>query len=81
MDVWNSTVYPGKVEGRFGQDENSFRTSPLWIQMWNLPIHWITKEAGFQIGLIFSKVHNVIIPSVGSKEGRHLKILVETELD
>ncbi|XP_027158439.1 uncharacterized protein LOC113760064 [Coffea eugenioides] len=57
-------------------DERVFCLAPLWIQVWNLPVHWISKEAGKKIGSIFRHVRDVIIPQTGGKEGRHLKLLV-----
>ena len=37
-----------------GIEENygAFVTEPLWGQIWNLPVHWLTKEVGRKIGAI-----------------------------
>lgn len=40
----------------------------------------MSKDAGFKLGKLFSNVKDVIIPPVGGKEGRHMKILVELDL-
>ncbi|XP_027182378.1 uncharacterized protein LOC113780799 [Coffea eugenioides] len=66
-------------EGLERRDE-AFNKTWIWIQLWNLPIHWITKEIGRKIGGVFSSVKEVIIPNGGGKEGKHLKILVEMDL-
>ena len=65
-----------------GIEENygAFATAPLWVQLWNLPVHWLTKEMGRKIGAVFKEVKEVIIPQSGGKEGRHLKILVLVDL-
>ena len=31
-------------------DPNAFRLTLLWVQMWNLPVHWLSKEMGKKIG-------------------------------
>ncbi|KAK6139290.1 hypothetical protein DH2020_026968 [Rehmannia glutinosa] len=53
----------------------------LWIQVWNLPLEWISMETGFKIGKLFSKIHDVIIPESGSSKGIFLKILATVNLD
>ncbi|XP_071924844.1 uncharacterized protein [Coffea arabica] len=49
------------------EDENAFRLAPLWVQVWNLPLHWIAKEVGRKIGKVFDQVKEVIIPQGGGK--------------
>lgn len=65
-----------------GIDKNpkAFMIAPLWIQMWNLPIHCITREVGRKIGSLFCKVTDVIVPPGGSRDGKHLKVLVEADI-
>ncbi|XP_027177973.1 uncharacterized protein LOC113777128 [Coffea eugenioides] len=58
----------------------AFHESHLWIQVWNLPIHWLSKVVGFKLGQMFSAVKEVIIPPGGGKEGRHMKILAEVDI-
>ena len=55
-------------------DEKAFNLAPLWVQVWNLPVHYISKEVGKKIGSVFHLVRDVIIPQTGGKEGRHLKL-------
>ena len=52
----------------------------MWVQAWNLPIHCVTKEVGRKIGAVFKKGKDVIIPQMGGKEGRHLKMLFLADL-
>ena len=49
--------------------------------MWNLPLHWVTKEIGKRIGGVFNRVREVIISPGERKEGKHLKVLVELDLN
>lgn len=58
-----------------------FNKIHIWIQVWNLPPHWISRETGLRFKHIFSDVLDVLIPEGGSKKGRHLKILAELDLD
>ncbi|XP_071933726.1 uncharacterized protein [Coffea arabica] len=58
----------------------AFHISHMWIQVWNLPIHWLSQAVGFKLGQIFSAVKEVIIPPGGGKEGRHMKILAEVDI-
>lgn len=41
---------------RIEEDITTFTTSDFRIQVWNLPLHWLTKEIGKKIGARFSKV-------------------------
>ncbi|XP_027157572.1 uncharacterized protein LOC113759204 [Coffea eugenioides] len=61
-------------------DLEVFDKGRIWIQVWNLPLHWLTKEVGRKIGGIFSEVLEVIVPPGGGKEGKHMKMLVEFDL-
>ena len=49
-------------EARIEDKDKAFRLAPLWVQIWDLPIHWISKTAGRKIRSIFSEVREVIIP-------------------
>lgn len=49
--------------------------------MWNIPIHWLNKEVARKIGAVLGQVQDIIIPSAGSREGRHIKVLVEIDLN
>ncbi|CAA0814576.1 Unknown protein, partial [Striga hermonthica] len=52
----------------------------LWVQVHNLPIHWISHEIGIKVGKLFGKVQNVIVLGVGGLNGRVVKILAEINL-
>nr|XP_027076011.1 uncharacterized protein LOC113699853 [Coffea arabica] len=61
-------------------DYKAFVTTPLWVQLWNLPVHWLSREIGRKIWGVFKEVRDVVIPQVGGKEGRHPKVLVMVDL-
>ena len=49
------------------RDSNFFRYVFLWVQLWNLPVHWLSRAVGFKLGQIFKSIREVIIPEVGGK--------------
>ncbi|KAK6116451.1 hypothetical protein DH2020_049913 [Rehmannia glutinosa] len=53
----------------------------LWIQVWNLPYHWIGVDTGRKIGKKIGNVWDVFVPETGSYKGRYIKILVEVDLN
>ncbi|KAK6128037.1 hypothetical protein DH2020_038201 [Rehmannia glutinosa] len=67
-------------EERYAQVQY-FHTVELWIQIWNLPLHWISIETGFRIGRLFGSVLDVNIPEMGSSYGRFVKARVEVNLN
>lgn len=66
-------------ENLSGEDA-CFQSSPMWIQVWQIPSHWIFIETGRKIGMRLGTVLDVLIPDTGGKETRHLKLLVELDL-
>ncbi|CAA0834207.1 ubiquitin-associated (UBA)/TS-N domain-containing protein [Striga hermonthica] len=61
----------------FPEDEDKVQ---LWVQIMNLPLHWVSEETGIKIGKLFEKVLDVRIPETGEMGGRIIKILVEINL-
>ena len=62
------------------QNFNHFRLAHLWIQIWNLPVHWMCRAVGFKLGKLFSSVREVIVLPGGGKEWRHIKIFAEVDV-
>ncbi|KAK6131755.1 hypothetical protein DH2020_034552 [Rehmannia glutinosa] len=58
----------------------SFTHVDLWVQIWNLPSHWLCADSGIRIGEIFSSVSDVVIPELSNYKGRCIKILVSIDL-
>ncbi|CAA0824141.1 Unknown protein [Striga hermonthica] len=52
----------------------------VWIQVLNLPLHWISEETCYKIGKLFGKALDVAVPGTSSSHGRVLKLLVEHNL-
>ncbi|CAA0831374.1 Unknown protein [Striga hermonthica] len=61
----------------FSREEEKIKT---WVQVHNLPLHWLTAEMGLKIGKIIGKVLNVQTPGAGSPHGNLIKIQVELNL-
>nr|XP_027123791.1 uncharacterized protein LOC113740376 [Coffea arabica] len=64
----------------FEEEGADFNIAPLWIQVWNLPVHWISKEVGKKIASVFHETKEMIIPQGRGKEGRHIKMLVMADI-
>ncbi|XP_071929195.1 uncharacterized protein [Coffea arabica] len=67
-------------EAGLEENEKALSRTFIWVQIWNLPLHWVTKEVGRKIGSMFSSVEEMIILQNGGKKGKHMKILVEMDL-
>ena len=39
-----------------------FRYAYIWVQIWNLPVHWLCRTVGFKLGKLFRSVREVICP-------------------
>ncbi|KAK4708219.1 hypothetical protein R3W88_029144 [Solanum pinnatisectum] len=48
----------------------------MWVQVWNIPLHWISKDVGCKIGNALGGTCDVVIPENGSKEGRYMRLKV-----
>ena len=48
--------------------EGIFTKTWIWMQIWNLPMHWISKEAGKKIGSICGAVKEIIVPTGGGEK-------------
>ncbi|KAK6155819.1 hypothetical protein DH2020_010067 [Rehmannia glutinosa] len=59
----------------------NFSFIDMWIQVWDLPAHWISSEVGLKIGRLFPATKDVFIPETGSIKGRYLKIKVSVEIE
>ncbi|XP_027102865.1 uncharacterized protein [Coffea arabica] len=64
----------------FEKKVECFRFVSFWIQIWNLPVHWMSKEASKKIGGMFRNVREVILPPGDGKKERHMKIFAEVDL-
>ena len=46
---------------------NHFRFAHLWVQIWNLPVHWMCRAVGFKLGKLFRSTREVIVPPRGER--------------
>ncbi|KAL3536911.1 hypothetical protein ACH5RR_000277 [Cinchona calisaya] len=62
-----------------GIEENKecFNKVGFWVQVWNLPLHWLNTRVGMKIGEVLGKAKEATIPSFGENEGRHLKFFCD----
>ncbi|KAL3532282.1 hypothetical protein ACH5RR_005803 [Cinchona calisaya] len=56
---------------------DEFNKVRLWVQLWNIPLHWLTRSISLKIGSVLGKMWDANIPNTGGKESRHIKVLVE----
>ena len=67
-------------EARMENNPTAFNMVSLWIQVWNLSIHWLCKAVGYKLGEVFNSVKEVIILVGEGKKGRHMKIFAELDV-
>lgn len=58
---------------------DSFNWVHLWVQVWNLPNHWISRETDLKFKNLFGEVIDVVVPESDSKKGRYLKVVAEID--
>ncbi|XP_070057657.1 uncharacterized protein [Nicotiana tomentosiformis] len=46
------------------------------ILVWNIPLHWMSKDVGRKIGHALGGAVDIVIPETGSREGRHMRLKV-----
>ncbi|CAA0819339.1 Unknown protein [Striga hermonthica] len=51
-----------------------FQEIQIWIQAWNIPIHWVSTEVGVKFGRIFKRTIDVSVPQVGPLAGKCLRL-------
>lgn len=49
--------------------DHNFQFAHLWVQVWNLPVHWLCKSVGFKVGKVFKSVREVLVPPGGGNPG------------
>lgn len=71
-------LHPWKMD--IDVEEDLFQRTQMWIQMWHIPVQWLSSEIVWKARKIFKQCYIVIIPKSGSKEERYAKMLVEVDL-
>ncbi|KAH0709442.1 hypothetical protein KY284_010869 [Solanum tuberosum] len=57
-------------EPRLKSDFVVFNECNMWVQVWNVPLHWMSEDVGREIGQALGGTVDVVIPGNGNKEGR-----------
>ncbi|KAH7844626.1 hypothetical protein Vadar_030088 [Vaccinium darrowii] len=71
LEKWNPSKLPSSYD---------FKYTPLWVQIWGLSLHFISKAIGLKIGAKIGPVDDVAIPATGSKEGRFVRVRVHLDV-
>lgn len=71
-------IQPQKKGQRWKQDR--LNISPIWVQVQNIPSHWMLIETGKKIGALIGSVRDVMLVEARGREDRHVKVLVEMDL-
>ncbi|KAH7841280.1 hypothetical protein Vadar_027865 [Vaccinium darrowii] len=71
LERWNPKVQPHLY---------SFNLTPIWIQIWGLPIQYSSKEVGLKLGSKIGYVDDVSLPVTGSKKGKFVRVRVHTDI-
>lgn len=58
----NQLMAMHKWEEGIKNDNRTLEMATIWVQVWNLPLHWVCKEVGRKIGQMFQEVKDVLIP-------------------
>ncbi|CAA0819362.1 Unknown protein, partial [Striga hermonthica] len=58
-----------------------FQELQLWVQVFNVPLNWLSTDVGMKIGRVFKQVKNVVIVGAGSHGGRIMRLLAAVNLN
>ncbi|KAL3503047.1 hypothetical protein ACH5RR_037496 [Cinchona calisaya] len=61
----NKVIILQKWREDIEMEDGNFNYTNIWVQVWNLPICWLSKERGRQIGLVFEEVLDVVVTQTG----------------
>ncbi|MCD7471517.1 hypothetical protein HAX54_012003 [Datura stramonium] len=73
-DMYLLNIHPWKSE--LNANSQIFNICDIWLQVWNIPPHWISYEVDSKIEHALRGTSDVAIPENGSKDGRHLCLRV-----
>ncbi|CAA0816704.1 Unknown protein [Striga hermonthica] len=71
LKPWNSE------NNEFNEEDEKIK---IWVQILNLPLHWISAETWVKLGRLLGKTLDVQVPGIGNYHGQNLKILFELPL-
>ncbi|KAH7840407.1 hypothetical protein Vadar_016441 [Vaccinium darrowii] len=67
LERWNPKLLPHQY---------CFDFTSTWVQIWGLPIQYMSMEVGLKLGTKLGTVEDVSIPITGSKDGRFIRVKV-----
>ncbi|KAH7833675.1 hypothetical protein Vadar_008660 [Vaccinium darrowii] len=72
LERWNPKVQPHLY---------SFNLTPIWVQIWGLPIQYNSKEVGLKLGSKLGFVDDVSLPATGSKKGKFVRVRAHVDIN
>ncbi|CAA0831099.1 Unknown protein, partial [Striga hermonthica] len=71
LKPWNSE------NNEFSEEDEIIK---IWVQILNLPLHWLSADTGVKLGRMLGKVLDVQVPGIGNYHGQNMNILVQLPL-
>ncbi|KAL3516671.1 hypothetical protein ACH5RR_023573 [Cinchona calisaya] len=68
-----STSSGEAVGGGIEEGKDKFHRVGMWVQLSNIPINMLDRGVGIKVDNVSRQSREVIIPSIGAKDGRYLK--------
>ncbi|CAA0821428.1 Unknown protein, partial [Striga hermonthica] len=65
---------------RLSANHPVFQELPIWVQVYNVPLNWLSTEVGYKIGRVFHRLKNVVVAGAGNHGGKILRLLVTINL-
>ncbi|KAF3669008.1 putative protein transport protein Sec61 subunit beta-like [Capsicum annuum] len=62
-------------------DSAVFNICELWLQVWGIPLHWMSREVGRKIGHSLGGTTDVVIPKNGNREGKYMWVKAMMNID
>ncbi|CAA0822586.1 Unknown protein, partial [Striga hermonthica] len=57
-----------------------FQEVSFWVQVYNIPLNWLSTAVGLKLGSVFKKLKNVVVVGAGSHGGHILRLLVSINI-
>ncbi|CAA0840467.1 Unknown protein, partial [Striga hermonthica] len=63
------------------ENHGIFQELDIWVQAWNIPLHWFSMKVGRKVGGAFKHIKDVQIPHGGPLSGKCLRLKVTLDLN
>ncbi|CAI9116057.1 OLC1v1017107C1 [Oldenlandia corymbosa var. corymbosa] len=57
-----------KREEEMDYEAETFNFTPIWVQIWNIPRHWVFREMGLDLREFIDEVKDAIVPDISDKK-------------